>query len=267
VLIASGIIVLALITGLICNGLLRHRAREEALSASDLISPLETLAVLILAFVLVGAADSFGEAENAAAHEALMVDQLFETAEYTPAAYREPLQAATVCYARAVRHHSWPAMRNGTETRVTSTWTGEIRDNFQKLAADGGENGAVLELLVDADQGRAQARQARLTESTPAVPDALYLFMALTLAVTVAAYAYSVRLHDSRVHAVAVVVLTALFLGSLVMINDVDSPYSGLIRIEPTAMIITEQDVAEEFAELYGADRLPCDEKGSRSGV
>jgi hypothetical protein len=266
VLIASGIIVLALIAGLICNRFRRVRrtSTDERLSISDLISPLETLAVLILAFVLVGAADSFGDAEDAAAREALMVDQLFETGDYAPIAYRESLQAATVCYARAVRHYSWPAMQHGTETSVPSTWTAQLRANFRQLAAST-DNDVLLELLVDTDRDRAQARQARLSESTPAIPGVLYWLMASTLALTVAAYAYSVRLHGSRGQVASVVVLTALFVSSMLVISDVDSPYSGPIRVEPTAIIITEKDIAEEFAARYGADHLPCDAKGSRS--
>lgn len=263
--IASGIIVLALLAGLLCNRILRRRAGDDdAPSVTDLISPLETLAVLILAFVLVGAAESYSEAENAAAAEASAVDHLFETAEYVPTRYGEPIQAATVCYARAVQHQSWPAMRDGTDTAVASIWTSDLRTHFTAMAADPTSDDTVFEILVGTDKERADARQSRINESTPAIPDIVYWFMALTLAVTVAAYAYSIRLRGRGGHIVGVAVLTALFVASLLLIADVDSPFSGAIRIDPVSMIVTEQDITEDFAEVYGVDRLPCDDRGDR---
>lgn len=264
-LIASGIIVLALVAGLLCNRLIRRRGDgEDTPSITDLISPLETLAVLILAFVLVGAAESYSEAEDAAAVEASTVDHLFETAEYAPLEYREPMQAATVCYARAVHHHSWTAMENGTDSSVPSIWTTDLRTHFTKMVADPNANDTVFEMLVATDKERSEARQSRINESTPAIPNIVYWFMALTLAVTIAAYAYSVRMGVRHGHTVGVAVLAVLFVSSLLLIADVDSPFSGPIRIEPANMIFTEQDITEDFAEAYGQEKLPCDSNGDR---
>lgn len=261
-LVASIIIVLALVAGLLGNRLLRRRGREDCPSVTDLISPLETLAVLVLAFVLVGAAESFNGAEDAAAAEAGTVDHMFETADYAPDEFSEPVQAITVCYARAVVHHSWPAMATGEDSPAPSVWTTELRTYFKQMAADGG---TVFELLVDSDRTRSEARQSRVSEADPAIPDVVYWFMALTLAVTVAGYAYSIRLHESLAHIIAVGVLTVLFIGSILLIRDVDTPYSGLIRIAPTEMTATEQDVSEDFVTEFGPDRLPCDELGDPS--
>ncbi|OLF13125.1 hypothetical protein BLA60_07820 [Actinophytocola xinjiangensis] len=260
--VASIIILLALVAGLVGNRLLRRRGGEDCPSVTDLISPLETLAVLVLAFVLVGAAESYSGAEDAAALEASSVDHLFETADYAPDPYREPLQADTVCYARAVVHHSWPAMAAGEDSSVPSIWTTDLRTHLKAMSRT--HDGTVFEILVETDRDRSQARQARKSEASPAIPDIVYWFMAITLAVTVAGYAYSIRLHDSLVHLIAVGVLTVLLVGSILIIRDVDTPFSGQISIEPTEMSATEADVSEDFTAEYGADRLPCDERGNR---
>lgn len=263
VLFASIIIVLALAVGLLGNRFLRRRGRDDCPSVTDLVGPLETLAVLVLAFVLVGAAESYSGAEDAAAAEAASVDHLFETADYAPERYREPLQADTVCYARAVKNQSWPAMMDGEASSVPSIWTSDLRTHLKQMAAN--DAGTVFEILVDTDRDRALARQARLSESTPAIPGIVYWFMAITLAVTIAGYAYSIRLQDSLAHIVAVVLLTALFVSSILLIRDVDTPFSGPIRIEPSEIAYTEQDISEDFVNEYGPNRLPCDEQGNRT--
>ncbi|WUQ08604.1 hypothetical protein OG259_36560 [Streptomyces sp. NBC_00250] len=104
----------ALAAGLFANRLRRRRAEEaagdEEASISDLISPLETLAVLLVAFVIVVAAESYGTAGTGVGSEAHRVDQLYEVADYAPEPQREGVQGAAVCYARAIMTYEWPAM-------------------------------------------------------------------------------------------------------------------------------------------------------------
>ncbi|MFD6436211.1 hypothetical protein ACFWFC_26175, partial [Streptomyces venezuelae] len=80
--------VLALLAGLAANRFLRPRLVSEdddtGMAVKDLVGPLLTLTVLLLAFVLVTANGSYGKAEIAARGEARAVDQLVESAEYAP---------------------------------------------------------------------------------------------------------------------------------------------------------------------------------------
>ncbi|MFJ3817158.1 hypothetical protein [Streptomyces sp. NPDC090056] len=98
---------LALLAGLAANRFLRPRLLSEdddtGMAVKDLVGPLLTLTVLLLAFVLVTANGSYGKAEVASRGEAKAVDQLVEAAEYAPAAQKAAIQADAVCYARAVR--------------------------------------------------------------------------------------------------------------------------------------------------------------------
>jgi hypothetical protein len=258
------IIVVALLAGLAVNRLLRARNRlddTDSPSNTDIISPLETLAVLMLAFVLVVAAESFKEAEGGAAREAHIVDYMFETAGYAPDPVRERLQASTVCYSRAVRVIEWPSMVDtGQSSPVPSIWSNDFRNSFRQIP----QESSLFEMLVNADKDRAEGRLQRLSESTPAIPDILFWFMALTLALTVGGFAYSVPRSRNAFHIATVSVLAVLFAISLFLINDVDRPYSGFVRVEPTEIETIEQEVTGEFAADFGLDRLPCDEHGNR---
>ncbi|WP_426403581.1 hypothetical protein ACN9M0_12170 [Streptomyces sp. R-07] len=80
--------VLVLLAGFAANGFLRPRLLNEGddtgMAVKDLVGPLLTLTVLLLAFVLVTANGSYGKAEVASRGEARALDQLVETAEYAP---------------------------------------------------------------------------------------------------------------------------------------------------------------------------------------
>ncbi|MGW0391753.1 bestrophin-like domain [Streptomyces sp. NPDC003042] len=258
-------IVVALVTGLIANYLRRRRHTDdgEEGSVSDLTSPLETLAVLLVAFVIVVAAESYGSAGEAVQVEASRVDQLYEVADYAPEPQRERLQGAAVCYARAIQAAEWPLMAHGgAKSAVASVWSTDFRRHFKELAH---KNDPTFALLVDADDERSKARQKRISESSPAIPAVVYWFMVVALAATIGAFAFGLPTHRGPSHLLLLGVLAALFTGSLLVIQDIDSPFSGRIRITNQDMREVAADLTEDYATDHPAGTLPCDAGGKRT--
>ncbi|WP_225801510.1 DUF4239 domain-containing protein [Streptomyces sp. NK15101] len=256
----------ALAIGLAANHYRRRRAPEDAdeetAPISDLISPLETLAVLLVAFVIVVAAESFGTAGQAVGAEAHRVDQLYEVADYAPEPQRERIQADAVCYARAILAYEWPQMdKNGEKAPEVSVWSSDFRRHFKELART---DAGTLDLLVDADDERSVARQTRLSEAAPAIPPVVYWFMVVALAATIGAFAFGLPARRGPSHLVLLFVLAGLFTGSLLLIEDIDRPFSGQIHVSSTAMEDTVADIGEDFAADHPGRPLPCDAHGAR---
>ncbi|MFF6774243.1 hypothetical protein ACFY8W_11830 [Streptomyces sp. NPDC012637] len=265
------IMLAALAAGLFANRMRRRRADpdgdgdgEEA-SVSDLISPLETLAVLLVAFVIVVAAESYGAAGTAVGAEAHRVDQLYEVADYAPEPQREGVQADAVCYARAIMSYEWPMMTDtGEKAPQASVWSSDFRRHFKELAQ---RDSNTFELLVQADDERSVARQTRLSEAMPAIPAVVYWFMVLSLAATIGAFAFGLPRRRGPSHYVLLVVLAGLFTGALLLIEDIDKPFSGQIRITSETMSETAADIAEDFRADHPGRPLPCDPTGARLGT
>ncbi|MEU3604110.1 hypothetical protein AB0E83_01370 [Streptomyces sp. NPDC035033] len=256
----------ALAVGLFANQVRRRRRAaggdgEEA-SVSDLVSPLETLAVLLVAFVIVVAAESYGSASTAVEAEAGRVDQLYEVADYAPEPQRERLQAAAVCYARAIQAAEWPLMAEGGEkSPAASVWSTGFRTHFKELAH---QDDATFALLVEADDERSKARQTRISEASPAIPPAVYWFMVVALAATVGAFAFGLPRDRGPSHLTLLCVLAVLFTGSLLLIQDIDTPFSGQIQITSDTMRQTAEDISEDYATDHPGATLPCDAEGKR---
>ncbi|MFK8849949.1 hypothetical protein [Streptomyces sp. Ac-502] len=256
--------VVALILGLIAHHFLRRHdseADDVGLSVKDLISPVQTLTVLILAFVLATAAGSYNRAEEAVHTEANAADHLAETAEFLPdAAQRRRVQADVVCYARAVHHYEWPAMTDGHRSPVPSVWTADLRSAFKDIGTDQGAFG----MLVGADDTRAKARQARLTESTAAVPAAIYWFMLVLLSITVISLCLCIPRRHNQPQLATLAMVTALLTATLLLVHDAERPFGGAISVGPTAITNVEQQATRDFhADAPGA-ALPCDDRGAK---
>ncbi|MGW0034613.1 bestrophin-like domain [Streptomyces sp. NPDC003314] len=255
--------VLALLAGLAANRFLRPKLLSEdddtGMAVKDLVGPLLTLTVLLLAFVLVTANGSYGKAEVASRGEAKAVDQLVEAAEYAPAAQRAEIQADAVCYARAVRTQEWPAMADGNGSAAPSVWSTDFRRVFREV-----EGKPVFGMLVAADNKRSEEREERLTQATASIPGAILWFLLATLVITVMALGICLPRRNNRGQIITLVVITALLTTTLCIIRDVDRPFGGIINIEPTAITEIERQATRDFLANHRSSDLPCDDQGDR---
>ncbi|TGB14667.1 DUF4239 domain-containing protein [Streptomyces sp. MZ04] len=256
----------ALLAGLAANRFLRPRlmADDDAgMAVKDLVGPLLTLTVLLLAFVLVTANGSYGKAEVASRGEARALDQLAEIAEYAPAAEQKRIQADAVCYARAVRTQEWPAMADdGSGSAAPSVWSTDLRHSFRDL-----EGKPVFGMLIAADNKRSDEREERLTQATASVPSAIFWFLLATLTITVVALGVCLPRRNNRGQLITLTVITALLTTTLCIIRDVDRPFGGAINVDPTAIAEVERQATRDFLTHHKLADLPCDDKGIRRSV
>ncbi|MCY0936850.1 hypothetical protein [Streptomyces sp. H34-S4] len=257
---------IALLAGLAANRFLRPRLLSEdddtGMAVKDLVGPLLTLTVLLLAFVLVTANGSYGRAEVASRGEARALDQLVETAEYAPEAQRAKIQADAVCYARAVRRQEWLAMADGHSFPAPSVWSTDFRQAFRTL-----EGKPVFGMLVGADNKRSEEREERLTQATASIPSAIFWFLLATLVITVVALSICMPRRNNRGQLITLTVITALLTTTLCIIRDVDRPFGGIIDVEPTAITEVERQATRDYLAHHTAGDLPCDPDGNRLGV
>ncbi len=234
---------------------------REGIAISEFTDPLQNLAALLIAFVIVLAADSYAEANQAVTDEARTISRLYALADYAPEPERRDLKAELICYARAVHVLEWNWMaKGGYASPVPTVWSERIREVFHRLADNQLQ---VFPLMLEAEDARASARHTRVSESQPDIPGVLFWFMTLTVGATLIGFALSIPKTGNQVHLGGLVTLMLLFLLSLYLIEDFDLPYQGLVSVEPTALEETENDVTREFEATYGESSLPCDDSGN----
>ncbi|CAM5366316.1 hypothetical protein SALBM135S_08506 [Streptomyces alboniger] len=258
--------VVALLAGLAANRFLRPRLLTEdddsGMAVKDLVGPLLTLTVLLLAFVLVTANGSYGKAEVASRGEARAVDQLVEAAEYAPEKQRAEVQADAVCYARAVREQEWPAMSDGKGSAAPSVWSTDLRRVFREMDGD-----PAFGMLVAADNKRSEEREERLTQATASIPSAIFWFLLATLIITVAALGVCLPRRNNRGQIITLTIITALLTTTLCIIRDVDRPFGGIVDVKPTGISEAERQATRDFLSRHRAADLPCDHRGDRDAA
>ncbi len=267
----TGWVVAVLIVAALAAGVAGNRwwtvhdeSSSDGLGINDLLTPLTTLAVVLLAFLMVEALSSYGRARDNVGTEARVVNEMGDSsARISDPTINVAFQQDLVCYARAVVAKEWPAMADGNRAPEVGVWTGRVQAQLDALQKGGG--GDVTNRLTDLDGRRSEARLTRLTESQPTLPTGLTWLMYASVILSVFGLAFFVRAKGNRpVYLGVLILFTVVFGGTLYMIADLDSPFSGVNMLNPTEMSRIQTSLETSYARQAPGTPLPCTTDGVR---
>src|SRR5262245_5763644 len=214
----------------------------------------------VLAFVIFLALESYQRARSEAGVEAVAVTELDRVADAFPPLERARLQGGLVCYARAVIHDEWPAMRAGHESELVEAWVVELGDIVAATKPRNAREEAALGQWLDEEALRRDGRRGRIAEAIPFVPVPLWVVLGLGAFLVLA---YMCVQADPREHpwvqGITIGSVAALVVAGLLVVAFLDRPYGdhqGGIR--PTEMERTLKLMERE----PGRAPPPCNGRG-----
>jgi hypothetical protein len=258
------VLLVAVIIGVGVNylvGMMSEKEPTEGAPTTSVLASTALLSAFVVALVLSGTASSYSAAGKASKSEADVVDNLYEAAEYIDQPHRQAIQAASVCYARAVVNFEWPELAKGDRSTVPNNWTGTGPHGIRKSLIEMGTTAKGFSLVQSADARRGELRNERVVQANPTVPEVLYWLMVILVAISLGSLAYSIPRAKNTGQIAALVLVTVLFLATILLLRNLDRPFSYVLAQKPTDMRTTAQDIGEDYVDAYG-DTLPCDDRG-----
>ena len=236
------------------------RADFQGIKIESILGPIITLTVFVGAFVIAQATQTYQRAGQDAIAEASAVSLLHDNAGLLPDDRGKDLQAASVCYARAVRHLEWPAMTRGKSAPEVDHWAGRF-DALIPEVLDG--PGPIVGQVVGLNRTQTEARQLRLYEASPHLPQ-LTIILVIMSVIFVMLLLTSLAAADirRRVLFTLSMALAVLLGGTLYLIEQLEEPFSGVIHLQPALITKVEARIAADFAARYPDVSLPCDIEG-----
>jgi hypothetical protein len=188
---------------------------------------------VLLAFVVLVAFQSYGRAKAGAESEAVAVVELFRTAEFFPAAERDELQAAALCYARAAVSE-WQPMRDGERSAAVDTWVARLQEAAGRLRLRNAIERSAFAHILELRDDRAAGRRERLSEADPVITAPIWLILGLGGIVAVLlVLIFSDRREHFLVQASLMAAFTTVVASGLILVWSLDDPYrdtTGSIR-------------------------------------
>lgn len=232
----------------------------EGIPLTDLLAPVRILVALVLAFVLVQTFSSYEDAGDAANDEASAVSAEAVAAALLPAPTGPDLVGLLRCYARAVAGPGWASLEDNRHTSsISSDADARVAAAIARAQQAGISPTLMAEVVAD-ERARVAARRVRLAEAAPSVPAIVTALLIGCVAITVASTAaFAGRRIRPSLRWTLLGITTLIFTASLLVILDLDRPFGGVARVEPTAMRAVEEQIGTTSS---GADP-PCDPSGA----
>ena len=214
------------------------------------ISVLGTTYAVILGFMLFAVWSDFQDAQRNVEAEASCLANLYWAASGLPAGQREEIRKLANDYAEAMIKDEWPAMSLGNVTHsgtliVQQFW--EAAEQSQSLTA---AQQVSLEQTMAEIGSVSEHRRVRQMESQSHLPPVLWLMLIVGGGITI----MSACLFGSEypaLHMLQVIMLALLLSLCLVAIADINLPFRGVVRVEPTGFY-NAQHMFQKFAEAPG---------------
>jgi hypothetical protein len=221
----------------------RHRARGdhffiEIERGAGVFAFLGTAFAVLLAFVVLEAFGSFNDARTGAESEATALVELSRSSEFFASTDREPLAERLICYARAVIDDEWPAMHEGERSPLVQEWVERLGEALRNVDIRTPSQEAAFLQMLEQEATRVEARRARLSEATRALPAPVWFILVLGAALTIGfALLFADRREGFLVQGCLIAGVAGLVTAGLLLVWFLDHPYadeSGSIK--PTEM-------------------------------
>lgn len=232
----------------------------QGIKTEAFVAPILTLTVFLCAFMVAQASATYQRASQSATAEGSAVQLLYENAGMLPDESGRALQAASVCYARAVHHLEWPAMEKGGSSPAVDLWAQRFNQEIPRITSG---PGAIVGQVVALNRAQSEARTTRLNEAKPHLP-VLTLALMIIAVIGVVLILSSFAVPDMRRRVLFALALSlAVLLGCTpFLVETLEEPFSGPIQIAPSVIATVETNIGADYAVTHPSTALPCDADG-----
>lgn len=231
-------------------------------SVADVLGGISLLGAFIIALVLSGTASSYEKAASSTKEEANTIDAQYEAAEYADMPFRQQIQGASVCYARAVAGPEWHTMAvNAKSSPVPNNWTGTGPLGVRHVLIAMGPDAKGFNLVQPLDARRGDLRSERIAQASPTVPAVLFWLMVVLIGFALGGLAYCIPRAENRAQIIVLTTVTVLFMITVLLIRNLDKPYNGPLAQKPTTMRIVAASDTGHYIDSYQTPP-PCNGQG-----
>ncbi|HLH02299.1 MAG TPA: DUF4239 domain-containing protein [Bryobacteraceae bacterium] len=215
------------------------------------ISFLATTYAVIVAFMLADVWNNYRAAQANSESEANALINLYRSSGALSRPQNGEIRSLAKQYATAMVNEEWPAMQIGSFSRAGFTIVHQLWTTLTRTEVHSASEQAILSRALSDLTNLTEHRRIRHLDSRSGMP-AIFWVLLIAGGVLTVLYTCFFDIEDSKVHAAQVLGTTFMIALVLVTIADVDAPYGGAIRIQPTAFQQALQTMADEAVPLKG---------------
>lgn len=223
-------------------GLRRRKTEPEDVTLGFLGPSLAALYLLVLALAVAAEWGTIGDAHQGATTEASALHQLYWSAQGLPVGPANTLREEVRDYASAVVNHDWPQMRDATLDDKTEDMLGEMKSTVLNVNPPDAAASAAQTDALNQIGTLAATRAQREDDAITRLPSGMLAGVIATSAV-VALFPFAVGIRPVLPSIILASMQAALVVIGVVVVFQLDHPYSGPLAVQPDSMTSLIQQI------------------------
>jgi hypothetical protein len=189
---------------------------------------------VMVGFAVVTVWGAVDQARQTTFKEADALAGVYWVSRELPAPAGPRIERDTLRYAHVVLEQEWPLMAEHRSSAAATAEVYAIRSDVLGFNPVGERQQVLYERAVAHAEDLASERRGRLNETQDEVPPLLWIALIAGGVLTIG-FTFLFGLPNTTAHMLMVLSLTALVAISLVVIKEMDYPFTGVAKIDPTA--------------------------------
>jgi Protein of unknown function (DUF4239) len=210
-----------------------HRERHNEV-AGFIFAGVGVLYAVLLGFVVVSVWGNVGAAQQTTFNEADSLAGVYWISRSLPLPLGAQIEHETLDYATTVESSEWPLMARHQSSPAATQLVYEIRASVLSYQPATLQQQVLYDHAVTDVENLASARRQRLDQVQDSVPPILWAALIAGAVVTVG-FTFLFGMSSSLAHGLMVLALGAMVVASLILIKEMDYPFAGVTRVDPTA--------------------------------
>jgi Protein of unknown function (DUF4239) len=215
--------------------LVPHGIRREHNDVAGFVyAVLGVLYAVMLGFVVVNEWESLEAVKSNIFTETNELGSLYWNSRALPPDQGRALEKTTKDYANVVINEEWEMMNDGKSSAEATQLVYTMRDEINALPTATPKQQEIDQQSLEHVNNLAAARRARINESAESVPPILWVVLILGSVLTVG-YSFLFGLANFWAHLVISAPLGVMVVLVLIVIDQLNHPFGGLVAVEPDA--------------------------------
>ena len=210
----------------------RREAHNEV--AGFIFAGVGVLYAVLLAFVVIEVWGNVDAANQTTFKEADSLAGVYWISRSMLLPLGAQIEHETLDYAHTVETTEWPLMAQHKSSPAATELVYEIRSAVFSFQPTDSQQEVLYDHAVTHVEDLASARRERLNQIQDSVPMILWIALIAGALLTVG-FTFLFGLSNTVVHGLMVMSLAALVVVSLILIKEMNYPFTGVTKIEPTA--------------------------------
>ncbi|GAA1069523.1 hypothetical protein GCM10009665_76980 [Kitasatospora nipponensis] len=212
-----------------------HSLRETHNDVAGFIfAAVGVLYAVLLGFVVITVWTGNDSARKTTFQEADALAGIYWISRQLPAPEGPQLEQETLSYARTVMDTEWPLMADHKSSPDATQLVYQMRATVFSVNPQGPQEQVLYEHAVSHLEDLASQRRERLTEVDDEVPMLLWVALIVGGVLTVG-FTFLFGLSNTLAHTLMVLSLGGLVVISLLVIKEMNFPFTGVTAVKPTA--------------------------------